>query len=142
MIHILLYKFILYTPPRFHRKLLCFIKIKFKVFTPTGFTGALHFIVYIYTLYSTGVSQEALYFILYTTTDILKKIENCPEKEKKKSLVGIQPYLMTDKMAPSLIMRKGVIFFSLLALQVVSPIQFIHTSIIQHFAQNPISPFQ
>ena len=83
-------KFILYTPRGFTRALY-FTKCKFILYTPTGFTGALHFIVYIYTLYSTGVSQEALYFILYTTTDILKKIENCSEKEKEKNLLEFNP---------------------------------------------------
>ena len=38
--------------------------------------------VYLYFIYSAGVSQEALYFIFYTTKYILKKIENCSEKEK------------------------------------------------------------
>ena len=55
-------KFILYTPPRFHRKLLCFIKIKFKFHTPTGFTGALNFIKCKFILYTPPGFIGSLYF--------------------------------------------------------------------------------
>ena len=56
-------KFILYRQPRFRKKLLCFIRIKFRFYTPTGFTGALHFMKCKFILYTSPGVTGYLYFI-------------------------------------------------------------------------------